>query len=137
MLKQTILLSFVFGVAFCVVSPELAYSQQKLATILMKSERSMVDDPTRSTNCFAIYLPQINALAAEYEKSYNNCISNYDDSINKVENLMSSVRYEMSQTTDVMCSHYKNCQKADSNLNFFECYEVVVSKTDFKYDSVF
>lgn len=84
-----------------------------------------------TSQCFALYLPMLNEVAASFSSSYQACITTYN---NELANLTAQAQKDQvvyQQDVAGLCSAFTSCNNSTRNDStaFFSCYANAVSES--------
>lgn len=123
LIKFVILATFAvkFGMAD---KPRVEYN---LANTILGSSVNIQNDPLRSAQCFAVYLPQLNNLTAVYEEEYNACLQQSDASKANIKNEVQAAANQVNATATDICGGFSACVFDSDPYGYFECSNNAVS----------
>lgn len=127
-MSKTILLTCI---AFAIVAHVWSHdakpmADHNLANTLLRSSESIGNNPQRSLECFAIYMPLLNDATAQYEKQYAHCLQTAANAKQAIEAEVASDRANVNAETLDICSMFTKCSNEESSYNLFECYNSAV-----------
>ncbi|KAH8331463.1 hypothetical protein KR074_004025 [Drosophila pseudoananassae] len=78
--------------------------------------------PDVTSQCFSLYLPMLNEVAATFSSSYQNCISTANAQIANLTAEATTQQKEYQQEVSTLCGAFATCDKDNDTTTFFNCY---------------
>ncbi|KAM7342838.1 uncharacterized protein ACRADG_010116 [Cochliomyia hominivorax] len=102
-------------------------ADNSLVKIILKSNTLIQDNPQRSMECFASYLPKINEITLKYEAEYETCLNRSADARSKIDAEVQSDRKDLELSALDFCNAYEKCSNYHAAYDAYECYNNVSS----------
>lgn len=103
------------------------FAASQLADVILRSTYSLEENPQRTAECFALYMPQITATTNQYEGAYNGCLN---ATAVAEENLKKQVQGDIEtieKISEGICIDLKTCSNNGDLYKLFDCYYLAVS----------
>lgn len=83
-----------------------------------------------TSQCFALYLPMLNEVAATFSSSYQACITSYNAELANLTTQAQKDQELYQQDVNGLCSAFSSCDNSTGNdsTTFFNCYAKAVSE---------
>ncbi|KAH8316424.1 hypothetical protein KR067_007821 [Drosophila pandora] len=78
--------------------------------------------PDVTSQCFSLYLPMLNEVAATFSSSYQDCISTANAQIANLTAEATTQQKEYQQEVSTLCGAFATCDKGNDTTTFFNCY---------------
>ncbi|XP_005183519.2 uncharacterized protein LOC101889983 [Musca domestica] len=111
---------FILGV-FALIAIVKAQDDYGLANTILSSVSSVQYDPSRSQQCFSVYLPKLNDITNEYEAQYQECLDKSANSQYDVRNEVAPAADSVSSTVQQICGAFNDCDFGEDPSGFFSC----------------
>ncbi|XP_037930584.1 uncharacterized protein LOC119665428 [Teleopsis dalmanni] len=98
-------------------------SELSLLNVMFNSRSALENSPQRSMACFDYYLPKLNAIASEYERSFGICEDNADAARVDVEEAKDPARNKLQEDVDGTCNQFSTCTDESSAIPSLECFK--------------
>ncbi|TMW45425.1 hypothetical protein DOY81_009495 [Sarcophaga bullata] len=109
--------------------PRSTFAASQLADVILRSTYSLEENPQRTADCFALYMPQITATTKQYEDSYNGCLN---ATTVAEDNLKKQVQGDIDTIENIsngICIDFKSCSNNSDLYKLFNCYYVAANAT--------
>lgn len=85
--------------------------------------------PDITSQCFALYLPILNEVAATFSSSYQACITTANNQLAQLTAQAQKDQLIYQQEVTGLCSAFTSCDNSTGNdtTKFFNCYAAAVS----------
>ncbi|KAM7349083.1 uncharacterized protein ACRADG_008155 [Cochliomyia hominivorax] len=97
-------------------------SDTSLLNFMARSNDLLLQDPTRSLNCFNYYIPKINEIAKQYEANFKACLNESEASRNKTDDATYGERKDLATAAEASCALFTECFSNESVEGVFQCY---------------
>jgi len=85
-----------------------------------------------TTQCFNIYMPMLNQVAATFSSSYQDCITTANAQIANLTAQAEQQQKTYQSDVSTLCSAFTACDSNNDTANFFNCYANAVRKCTMK-----
>ncbi|XP_030385207.1 papilin-like [Scaptodrosophila lebanonensis] len=79
-------------------------------------------DPDVTSECFQLYLPMLNEVAASFSSQYQQCIAVANEEIANITSQAASNQQLYKQEVTSICSAFTSCDSDNDTVAFFNCY---------------
>lgn len=86
----------------------------------------MSDSADVTAQCFALYLPMLNEVAATFSSSYQACISTANDELANLTAQATKDQAVYQQDVSSLCGAFTTCDQDNDTNTFFQCYATAV-----------
>ncbi|XP_073820192.1 uncharacterized protein [Musca autumnalis] len=92
-----------------------------LADTILTSVASVQYDPSKSAQCFSVYLPKLNDVTNVYEAQYQKCLEESANTKEAVGTEVAPAAESVNNTVEQICSSFAACDFDDDPSGYFQC----------------
>ncbi|KAH8400692.1 hypothetical protein KR009_000387 [Drosophila setifemur] len=96
--------------------------QGALSKYLVHAQNLDIVSADVTTECFSLYLPMLNEVAASFSSSYQDCISTANAATANLTAEATQQQKIYQQEVSTLCSAFSTCDADNDTTTFFNCY---------------